>query len=340
MCFILLAVMGLVQSLKFLELMIKAQASTRIFLRFFLLLLPNLIINILPVACFVAVLFVYNRLMSDREVIASYAAGFRVSDIARPALGWGGFLSVLILFLNIWVLPASFHQLRALEHDLKNAAPAIFIQEGVFNSFGNVMLYVKEKKSARHLKGIVAYMAQQPNEEASTITAEEGELIYHDGAPNLLLYNGNRQELDEDSRKVSILFFDQTVFSLKPSKKIIQPRGRKLYEMNISELLGAATVDQSQEKRFYVEVSERILIPLYALTFTCLGVLFMLLTSFARTFRLSGVLYSIAGVIGLEALTLSFLKLGTHSWIALGGAYMLQFLTIITSFYLLMRERS
>jgi lipopolysaccharide export system permease protein len=338
--FVLLAVLGLVKCLQFLELMIKAQASTKIFLKFFLLMLPDIMINVLPIACFIAVLFVYNRLMADREVIASYAAGFRISDMAKPALGWGGFLSGLILFLNVWILPNAFQQLRALEHDLKNAAPAIFIQEGVFNSFGNVMLYVREKKSARHLKGIVAYMAQQPNEEAFTITAEEGELIYHDGAPNLLLYNGNRQELEEESRKVSILFFDQTAFSLKPSKKIITPRGRKMYEMNIHELLDAAVADKSQDKRFYAELAQRVIVPLYSLTFSCLGVLFLLLTSFARTFRLSAVLYSVASVVVLESLTLLLLKLGSRSWIALGGAYVLQSVTVITSFYLLMRKQS
>jgi lipopolysaccharide export system permease protein len=337
-CFILIAVLGLVQSLKFLEVMIKAQASTRIFLKFFLLMVPDLIIHVLPIACFVAILFVYSRLMADREVIASYAAGFRVSDIAKPALGWGGFLSVLVLFLNVWILPGAYNQKRALESDLRNTAPAIFIQEGVFNSFGNVMLYVQEKESARHLKGIVAYMAQ-PNDEAFTIMAEEGELIYHEGNPNLLLYNGNRQEFEQESQKLSILFFDQTTVSLKPSEKIIAPHGRKIYEMNITELLNAAAAEQSQERRFYATIAERILIPLYSLTFSFFGVLFLLLTSFTRTFRLSAVLYSVAAVVGFESLTLLLLKLGSHSWIALGGACMLQSITIITSFYLLMRKR-
>jgi lipopolysaccharide export LptBFGC system permease protein LptF len=165
-------------------------------------------------------------------------------------------------------------------------------------------------------------------------------MIYHEGVPNLLLYNGNRQEFDEETQKLSILFFDQTSVSLKPSKKIVTPRGRKMYEMNISELLDSAVSDKSQAKRLYAEISQRILMPWYALTFSCIGTIFLLLKSFTRTFQVSSVLYSIGAVIGIYVLTLLLLNLGARSWIALGGAYMLQCMTIIASFYLLMRNRS
>ena len=338
--FILLAVMSLVQSLKVLELMIKARASMKIFLKFMLLILPDLIIVVLPIACFIAILFVYSRLMADREVIASYAAGFRSADIAKPALGWGLSLSLLILFLNLWVLPNSFQQLRSLEYELKNTSPAIFIQEGVFNSFDNVMLYVQERDgNTRALKGIVAYV-EKPNALPMTITAEEGEMIYHEGAPNLLLYNGNQQEFDEGTQKLSILFFDQTSVSLKPSKKIVTPRGRKMYEMNLTELWDSAASDQTQAKRFYAEFSQRILVPWYALTFSCMGLVFLLLKAFARTFQVSYALYSIGSVVLIYVLTFLLLNLGARSWIALGGAYMLQCVTILTSLYLLLGRRA
>lgn len=337
--FILLAVLGLVQSLKILELMIKAQASTKIFLKFLLLILPDLIILVLPIACFIAVLFVYSRLMADREIIASYAAGFKVIDVSKPAFIWSGFLSGVILFLNIWVLPNAFHQLRELEYDLKNTAPAIFIQEGIFNSFDNVMIYVQEKQSARHLKGIVTYVAQ-PHEATFTITAEDGELIYHEGAPNLLLYNGNRQELDPATQKLSILFFDQTSISLKPSKKIVNPRGRRMYEMNIGELMQKAKLEPGQAKRYYAEASQRLLTPWYALTFTCIALLCLLLRAFSRTFQAATVLYGIIAVVAFYTITLLLFNLGTRYWSALGGAYMLQLFTVTTGLYLLMRNKS
>ena len=338
--FILLAILSLVKVLQVLDLMLKAQASTKVFLKFMLLILPDLLILVLPIACFIAVLFVYSRLMMDREVIASYAAGYSVAGIAKPALGWGGFLSVLILFLNLWVLPNAFHQFRTLESELKNAAPAIFIQEGVFNTFGDVMLYVHEKKSARGLRGIIAYV-QRPNEGTFTITAEDGEMIYHDQVPNLLLYNGNRQEFDESTQKLSILLFDQTSVPLKPSKSIHAPRGRKIYEMDTYELLNSAQGnDESQSKRVYAEFSQRILVPWYALTFSCIGIIFLLLKPFTRTFQLSAVVSSVFTVVVLESLTLMLLNLGARFWMALVGAYLLQTITIAGCFYLLLGKKS
>jgi lipopolysaccharide export LptBFGC system permease protein LptF len=184
----------------------------------------------------------------------------------------------------------------------------------------------------------VAYVAQ-PNEDAYTVTAENGELFYHEGVPNLLLYNGNRQVLGAENQKLSILFFDQTAIALKPSKKIVGPRGRKMYEMTIAELVEASKSEDWREKRYYAEIAQRLLVPWYALTFSGLALLFLLLRSFTRIFQISSVLCSVVAVVALESLTLLLINLGAHSWIALGGAYVLQLFTILTSSYLLMRKR-
>src|SRR3546814_9064565 len=50
------------------------------------LLLPSFLGIVLPVACFVAVLFVYHKLSMDSEMVVMRAAGLSQLQLARPAL--------------------------------------------------------------------------------------------------------------------------------------------------------------------------------------------------------------------------------------------------------------
>lgn len=53
------------------------------------LLMPRLYIILSPIALFVAVLFVYNRMLSDRELVVMKSAGISPWQNAKPALFMG-----------------------------------------------------------------------------------------------------------------------------------------------------------------------------------------------------------------------------------------------------------
>ena len=62
--------------------------SALIFLEFSLLTLPLVIKLVLPVAAFIATVYVTNRMMSESELVVMQATGFSAFRLARPlALG-------------------------------------------------------------------------------------------------------------------------------------------------------------------------------------------------------------------------------------------------------------
>ena len=82
----LAALIWLTQSLRFVELVVNRGLSFRVFLQLTSLLLPNFVAIILPIGCFVVVLFVYQRLAGDRELTVMRAAGLSPVALSRPAV--------------------------------------------------------------------------------------------------------------------------------------------------------------------------------------------------------------------------------------------------------------
>src|SRR5674476_794115 len=65
----------LIQSLRFVELVVNRGLSAFVFLRLIGLLIPSLVAVIVPITTFVVVQFVYQRLAGDRELTVMRAAG-------------------------------------------------------------------------------------------------------------------------------------------------------------------------------------------------------------------------------------------------------------------------
>ena len=86
--FSLLSILWLTQSLRFVELITNKGLPLSLFIEMTSLLMPRLYIILSPIALFVAVLFVYNRMLSDRELVVMKSAGISPWQNAKPAL-WG-----------------------------------------------------------------------------------------------------------------------------------------------------------------------------------------------------------------------------------------------------------
>src|SRR5580692_8387415 len=89
----------LVQSLRFVDLVVNHGLSLWTFLKLTGLLIPSFIAVILPITTFVVVQFVYQRLAGDREVTVMRAAGLSPIALARPALA----LALVSTIVGFWL---------------------------------------------------------------------------------------------------------------------------------------------------------------------------------------------------------------------------------------------
>jgi lipopolysaccharide export system permease protein len=335
---ILLSSLWLVHSLKFIELILKSRESFGTFFKLSLLALPDLITILLPITILIAVVAVYVRLRADNELVVMSACGYSQWALARPALAVALVGTCLVYFINIFVLHSSFREMRDVEHRLRNTLPNIMVKQGVFNSFGNLTIYVQRKRGQHHLEGVLAYV-QKPDEDPYTVIAKEGNFFVKQGKPTLILRDGNRQIKGTDGT-LSVVYFEETILDLSEPVRETMERPKKPYELSFKELVYGTrdTGDVKDRQRLVAEALQRLLTPWYCLGFVAIALAIFFAGEFRRTGYARPIIYIVGATLLVQGGCLFLVNLGTRHWQALPLAFLLLGSAIFLSIFSLLRQ--
>ena len=308
-------IIWLTQSLRFIEMTVNKGASFALFLKISLLLMPNFLTYIMPVAVFTVVLFTYNRLISDRELLVMRAAGLSHIALAKPALFLACLNFGLGLFLNIWVIPETVAEFHRMQWLLRSNASGIMIQEGQFNQVTDgLTLYVRTRNTNGELLGIVLRDQRNP-EKVMTVLAERGAFIKgSDNIPKVLLFNGTREQVSTSAKRLSLLYFDNYAMELSDTATSDDERGRDARERSLRELFSAReeTIGALQYRQFQVEAHQRLASPLYHFAFALLASSCLLCGWFNRRGQGDRLVIAIMTMILVEAMALGVSNLATR----------------------------
>lgn len=303
---VLATLLWLTQSLRFVELIVKKGLSPGAFFYLTSLLMPNFLAIVLPIALFAVVLFSYNRLMLDRELVVMRAAGMSNIALAKPVLILAG-LSVLLGFLlNLRVVPWSVREFREIQWAIRSDYSTVLLQEGVFNSINDkLIVYVRERNDTGELLGLLVHDTHDPDKPV-TMMAERGALIRSETGPRVLMINGNRQTIERGTGQMSILYFDSYSVDLGKGDVSEGARFRDARERNMAELFltSANEIGQLDANRFRVEAHQRITGPFLNLTFAVIALACLLSGEFNRQGQLRQVLLAIALMVLVQTANL------------------------------------
>ena len=233
----LTALVWLIQSLRFVELVVNHGLSLVVFVELTGLLIPSFIAVILPITTFVVVQFVYQRLAGDREITVMRAAGLSPFALSRPALALAVLAVVCGYALNLWIVPASLTSFRQFQWEIRNRMAAFLLQEGVFTQISDdLTVYVRSRDPDGTLRGILVDDGRDKTAHA-TILAESGRLTEGPNGPRVLLINGSRQEIDRQTGRLNVLTFGQNEIDLTDNQANSTERLRDMTEMSLGELL-------------------------------------------------------------------------------------------------------
>lgn len=291
----------LVQSLRFVELVVNRGLSIGVFLQLTGLLLPSFVAVILPITSFVVVQFVYQRMAGDRELTVMRAAGLSPLSLARPAL----FLAMLVMIagyaLNLWIVPKSLSAFREFQWEIRNRVAAFLLQEGVFTSLSDdLTVYVRSREPDGLLRGILVDDARQPGAHA-TILAERGRLVEGPAGPRVLLFNGNRQELDRQTGRLNILTFAENSIDLAQASSSGSVRPLDMTEVSLADLLDPHPINIQDVPKWRAEGQKRLASPLTSVSFSLVALLSVLTGAFRRHDGLMRPMLAVAGVVALLA---------------------------------------
>jgi len=303
----LTCVVWLTQSLRFVEMIINRGASVPVFLYLTLLLLPTFLSLILPIALFTAVMFGYNKMIIDSELVVLRASGWSQLALARPAIILAALLVLLGYFLTIFLIPASYREFKELQFHIRNSYSTVILQEGVFNPvMKGITVYIRDRSPDGELLGIIIHDNRKPAEPV-TMMAERGAIVAGVHGPRVVMANGNRQEIQGDNGWLSLLYFDNYTFELSGLVESPNTRFRDARERYLHELF--FPIERSEEvwdfQKLQMEGHHRLASPLLGLAFVFAGLAFLLTADFNRRGQIWRIIPAVAAVVGMEAAVLA-----------------------------------
>ena len=331
------AAVWLVQSARLIDLIVIRGLSTGLFAYLALLTLPRFIVVVLPIAVFIAVLFSYNRLLAESELVVMRAAGMSQAELARPALIAGAVAMLILASMSVYFLPAANRAFKDLQFEIRNRFASALLQDGVFNTLSDSLtIYMRSRDANGELVGLLIHDTRDP-EKPITILAERGAFADTDGGPRLLMVNGSRQQLDRATGKLSVLSFEKYTLDLAafhdaPGLRERQPDERYLYE-----LLFPADQHRS-DAALLIEANFRLITPLSALTLAVIPVACLLTGEFNRRGQTRRVLVAVLLAFLFEALDIGLKNLAGRTVIAVPFLYLNVMAPIWATLWLLWRD--
>ena len=310
------ALIWLSQSLRFIDWIINKGVSVSLFIELTLLVLPNFIAVITPLAFFIVLMFVYQRLLADRELIVMKAAGMSAWDLAKPALIMGLGLTVLGYFLTLWLVPYSVSQYKELQFKIRNNLAQVVIQEGEFNQLANnITAYVRVFKPSGEIDGILIH-DDRDLEKRVVMVAEQGLYLMGENGARIVMQQGTRQEYNRKTGTFSSLSFEQNVLTFEESKNN-QVRTLGEQELSLKRLLTAKADEPNLRpadyREYKVEAYKRLTQPLYALVFLFVALVPLLLGHYNRRGQSERVYLAVGCVVLLQSMALGFENLANKN---------------------------
>ena len=308
------------QLFRLLSLVIDNSGTILIFFKLMGLTIPAFLPVVLPLAFGSATLFVYHKLASDSELIVMRASGIGPMRQAAPALMLGLVVTLLCMVLTLWMTPNANRDLIELQTEVRNGYSVFLSRPGYFNDITDgLTFYARRRNSAGELEGILIHDVRTPEVPVTTMAAS-GQVLDNNGQPQIVIFNGRRQEMDLASGKLSELGFDQYVLDLNALRAATEARLPDPREQTVNELLHPSEEMlrvRTTREHLMAELHQRLATPLLVLSYTLIGLAAILAGEFNRRGLTQRMLVAILAIIVTQATFMSMTGMIAHRiWMA------------------------
>ncbi len=331
------AAVWLAQSLRLIDLIVNRGLSIELFLYLALLILPRFLDIVVPIGAFIAVLFVFNRLTSESELVVMRAAGLGPLALSRPVfiLAGGGFL--VLLSMSAYFLPASNREFKDLQFEIRNRFVSALLQEGTFTTISDKLtIYISGRNERGEVIGLLVNDDRDPAQPV-TILAERGAFADIRQGSRIIMVNGSRQRYDRATGKLSVLTFDRYTLDLDTLRDAPEIRFRDAQERYLGELFWPPPeLDSMLRASFRVEGHQRLVIPLSIFSFVTIPLACLLPGEFNRRGQARRVLLAVGLALVFQALDLAIKNLATRNPSAIPLMYLTDLLPLALGFGILL----
>ena len=266
---VLTGVVWLSRSLKYIDLIINKGLSLGSYFWFVSLIAPKILALLLPLISFATIVYTYQKLKADSELIVMESFGISKVTLMIPALIFGIIVSLILFLIEAYISPSNYKTFKAFQSDLRNNFVISSLQEGSFhNPISGLTVFIDKIARNGTVSNILIHDTRNKEIE-STILAKEGIFSNIENKPNIIVFNGSRYEYNKLEKKTSILNFAKYEFQIDITEKKNRIRFKQVEERTLIELFYPdKNLSKKIKNEFYSEGHRRLSSPFLVL-FMC-----------------------------------------------------------------------
>ncbi|SEL31670.1 lipopolysaccharide export system permease protein [Pacificibacter marinus] len=255
---ILVLVFWVNKAVSLLDTMMGDGQSIAAFLKITSLGLPILIADVLPITAFIAAVFTVNRMSSESELIVVQASGFSPWRLARPVLVFGFIASLMVASVTHILGPMAQHELSVKQAELSRDVTARLLTEGTFvHPVTGITFYVREIPPSGELLDI--YLSDsRSNTQRTNFLARRALIVKEDDGPVLLMFDGESQSYNVQSKKLAVTTFDSFAYGLGDLLGSASTGTRQLRAIPSQELIMTPTQIMTETGATRVELRKTV----------------------------------------------------------------------------------
>lgn len=331
---ILTGLSWMVQIMSMMKFLLNYGVNLTSFLGLTALMIPFIMSIVIPFVTFIAVIFIYNKMISDNEITVMSASGMSPKQIAKPALWMAGVLTVLHFILSVWIVPISQSKFYDTQWNLRYGMAHMKLQEGAFTELNDGLVVYVDKVSGHDLSQVMLSDARD-NNAWQTIFAEKGKLVSTPRGLSIVMTNGSLQATGNAMVTGTFDTFDMDL-------NIVDKGGNTAFRVRRvpTMVLLESVFDSPSAKRHktvLTELANRILMPFMNLILAALCVCVLLRSSLLR--RRASVAPAVA--VGLMAAVMALFMSGANMIASITGLFALaglEFILLVVLLFILAKK--
>ncbi len=332
----LTGIIWLTQMMRFIHYILNRGLTIGDFLYLTGLMLPSLLLVLLPISLGIAVIYTYNRLTADSELVVLNAVGVSKLQLARPVLVLGGGAMVLCYVLSLFVMPLANQKFSDLRTFFRDKYASVLLEEEVFNTpVDGITVFVRERDNKGILHGILLHDNRDVYAPV-TMMAERGRLEQTDHGPRFYLEKGVRQQVEHS--RISWLSFDDYALDIAFYSEKTE-REREPSELYLSDLLKGDTKNDKNNRAMHAEVQQRLGWPLLALIIPLLALATLSTGEFNRRGQWKRIVHAAISVAGVVLGFFTLRSFVTENPVMTPVIYLFCIAALVLSFQMLLTGR-
>lgn len=334
--FVLTSVVMLSQFLKLINQYIGKGFEIANILLLLFFILPPFLVQIVPITLFCTILFVYQKLITDNELVIMESSGISRLNLAIPGILFAVIVMTASYTITIFVNPYLNRLHESQKTLIRDNYISSMLEEKVFNNLSkDLTIYINKQLDENRLSGIIIY--DQREGMPAIITAQTAKLIPIANGLLIELNKGSRQHLNQN-KQIEILFFDSSSIIVQYNKLNEIKRNYSPNQLYIYELISNSVDNQKLRNDRNFEINKRFSWPLLNLALASIAISTVLSISYNRIWKYKNIILGAAAASFTVFLSLIFTNKSQNSMIFTIALYLNPFLVTYLSLYILKQK--